>query len=109
MAKLATFALTVLVFAGAPGAGAASPSALGESQGKSQVRMRTITLDVENMTCAMCPITVRKSLEAVAGVQTAQASDKTHTATVTYDPAQASPEDLIRATTEAGYPSTVKQ
>lgn len=51
----------------------------------------------------------RGNLDTVAGVRTAQASNETHTATVTYDPARASPEDLIRATTEAGYPSTLKQ
>ena len=28
----------------------------------------TVTLEVKNMTCATCPITVRKSLEKVSGV-----------------------------------------
>ena len=29
---------------------------------------RTVTLDVKNMTCAVCPITVRKALEKAPGV-----------------------------------------
>ena len=29
---------------------------------------RTVTLTVENMTCASCPLIVRKSLERIAGV-----------------------------------------
>lgn len=29
---------------------------------------KTVTLDVQNMTCGLCPITVKKSLEKVSGV-----------------------------------------
>jgi len=29
---------------------------------------RTVTLAVQNMTCAVCPITVKKALEHVSGV-----------------------------------------
>lgn len=109
MAKLTALTFAVLLVAGVPGVSVASPSHGSENQENNQVRLRTVTLAVENMTCAMCPITVRKSLEVVPGVQSALASDETHTATVIYDPSRASPEDLIRATTEAGYPSSVKQ
>ena len=28
---------------------------------------QTVTLDVQNMTCAVCPITVKKALERVPG------------------------------------------
>jgi len=30
--------------------------------------LQTVTLDVKNMTCAVCPITVKNALEKVAGV-----------------------------------------
>jgi mercuric ion binding protein len=33
---------------------------------------QTVTLDVKNMTCALCPITVRKALEKVPGVSDAK-------------------------------------
>ena len=29
---------------------------------------RTVTLDIQNMTCAVCPIMVKKALEHVSGV-----------------------------------------
>jgi len=29
--------------------------------------LQTVTLDVQNMTCAVCPITVKKALERVPG------------------------------------------
>jgi len=66
---------------------------------------KTVTLAVENMTCAACPITVRKALEKVPGVAKVKVDLDTKSATVTFDPAKAKVEDLTWATTEAGYPS----
>jgi mercuric ion binding protein len=68
---------------------------------------QTITLDVRNMTCPLCPITVKKSLEKVAGVSGVQVDFDRKTATVTYYPDKAKPEALTQATTNAGYPSSV--
>lgn len=70
---------------------------------------RTITLDVTKMDCAVCPITVRKALEKVPGVETAQVDFKTKCAIVPFDPAKTSTEALTRATAAAGFPSSVKQ
>ncbi len=70
---------------------------------------RTATLDVTNMTCAVCPITVRKALEKVAGVDTAKVDFKTQRAVVAFDPAKTTPEALTKATAEAGFPSSLKQ
>ncbi|MDG9921759.1 cation transporter [Pseudomonas juntendi] len=33
---------------------------------------KTVTLNVQNMTCGLCPITVKKSLEKVSGVSDVQ-------------------------------------
>lgn len=65
----------------------------------------TVTLAIENMTCATCPITVRKALRQVPGVVKVEIDFDTQTAMVTFDPAQAKVEDFTRATTDAGYPS----
>jgi mercuric ion binding protein len=70
---------------------------------------KTVTLDVQNMTCPVCPLTVRKSLEKVDGVGVVTVDSETKTATVTYDPDKAQPEALIKATTNAGFPSTVQK
>ena len=69
---------------------------------------KIVTLDVQNMTCPVCPITVKASLEKVVGDSAVKVDFAKKTATVTFDPAKAKPEALIKATTEAGYPSTVK-
>jgi periplasmic mercuric ion binding protein len=70
---------------------------------------KTITLDVKNMTCEVCPITVKKSLEKVSGVSEVKVDFGKKTATVTYDPDKTKPEALTRATTNAGYPSSVRR
>jgi mercuric ion binding protein len=69
---------------------------------------KTVTLSVENMTCAACPHIVRGSLTAVPGVSHVTISFADKTATVTYDDAEAAIPALIRATTDAGYPSVPK-
>jgi mercuric ion binding protein len=69
--------------------------------------LQTITLDVHNMTCAVCPITVKKALEKVPGVTTARVDFVQKTASVTFDPEKASPAALSKATSDAGYPSTL--
>ncbi len=70
---------------------------------------KTVTLDVKNMTCAVCPITVKKSLEKVPGVTSVKVDFAKKTATVTYDPDKTKPAALTRATTNAGYPSTIEK
>jgi len=69
---------------------------------------QTIIIDVKNMTCAVCPITVRKALEKVHGVASVKVDLAAKTATVTFDPDKANAAALIKATTEAGYPASVK-
>lgn len=68
---------------------------------------RTATLDVTKMDCAVCPITVRKALEKVPGVESAKVDFKTRQAVVSFDPTRTSPEALTKATADAGFPSTV--
>lgn len=74
-----------------------------------QAELQTVTLDVQNMTCSFCPITVRKALEKVPGVVKATASLETKTATVTFDPGKTNVEALTKATANAGYPSSLKR
>ena len=86
-----------------------APSVMQSAVAAATGATKTVTLAVENMTCAVCPITVRKALEKVPGVAKVKVDFDTKTATVTFDPAKAKIEDLTRATTEAGYPSAPKR
>jgi mercuric ion binding protein len=71
--------------------------------------MRTVTLSVPGMTCAACPITVKKALVRVDGVVKAEIDFGRRLAMVTFDDARVDVAALTAATTEAGYPSTVRQ
>ena len=68
---------------------------------------QTVVLDVQNMTCSMCSITIRKALEKVPGVIDAKVDYGHKTAIVKYDPDKAGPSALVKATTNAGFPSTL--
>ncbi len=73
--------------------------------------LQTVTLDVDGMTCNMCPITVKKALKKVTGVvdvTTQYAGDGIGWAKVTFDPAKANVDALTSATQEAGYTSRLK-
>lgn len=70
---------------------------------------KTVTLAVQNMTCELCPITVKKSLEKASGVSAVKVDFDKKTATVTYDADKSQPDTLTKATTNAGYLSTVQK
>ena len=70
---------------------------------------KTVTLVVSNMTCETCPITVKKALTKVEGVSTAKVDFDKKEAVVTFDDAKTNAKALTKATTDAGYPSTVKK
>ena len=67
---------------------------------------QTTTFAVENMTCGLCPITVRKAMEKVDGVKSVAVDLDSKTATVTYDPAVTTRKTIGAASTDAGYPAT---
>ena len=70
---------------------------------------QTATLDVQNMTCELCPVTVKKSLEKVPGVSQAEVDFAKKTATVAFDADKTSASALVKATTDAGFPSTARK
>lgn len=67
---------------------------------------RITTLSVPGMTCAACPITVKRALSKVPGVEKTQILFDQRQAVVTYDDTKTSLAGLTKATTDAGYPST---
>ncbi len=69
---------------------------------------QTVKLSVPGMTCAACPITVKKALSKVDGVSKADVNFDKREAVVTFDDAKTSVQKLTKATEDAGYPSSVK-
>ena len=70
---------------------------------------KTVTLSVTSMYCAACPISVRKALEKVPGVQRVKATYEPKEAVVTFDDGKTNIESLLEATKRAGFPALVKE
>lgn len=70
---------------------------------------KTVTLEVPTMNCVTCPFTVKKALQNVEGVSKAEVTFDTKLAVVTFDTGKTTVKALTEATTNAGYPSTVKE
>lgn len=69
---------------------------------------QTVTLSVTGMTCAACPITIKKALNKVEGVENIEVNLEKKEALVTFDDAKTTVEALLEATKNAGYPSSVQ-
>ncbi len=70
---------------------------------------QTVTLSVPGMTCAACPITVKKAIARVEGVSKTSVSFDKREAVVTFDDTKATAQKLTEACANAGYPATVKK
>jgi periplasmic mercuric ion binding protein len=70
---------------------------------------RSTTLTISNMTCVLCPITVKSAISQVPGVISVEVNLDLARATVRYDDAQATIEAIAAASTNAGYPATEAQ
>ncbi len=70
--------------------------------------METVTLNVKNMTCNHCVVAVKKSLEAIEGVVSADVTLSPPRAVITCDLSRVAVDRLTAATGEEGYPSTAE-
>lgn len=68
----------------------------------------TVTFAVENMTCALCPVTVKRAMAGVDGVRSVDVDFEAKTATVVFDSAATSAEAIAAASANAGYPAMEK-
>ena len=83
--------------------------AQGEAGAGQTLAPQTVTLDVPGMTCAACPITVKKAISKVDGVSKVDVSYEKRQAVVTFDDAKTSVEALTQASENAGYPASLKE
>ncbi|MGH8790933.1 MAG: mercury resistance system periplasmic binding protein MerP [Cupriavidus necator] len=70
---------------------------------------QTVTLSVPGMTCAACPITVKKALSKVEGVNKTDVRFGKREAVVIFDDSKTNVQKLTKATEDAGYPSSLKR
>ena len=102
----------VLIIAAAIGATALGGVAVvAQSSGEATVLASaeateaTAHFSIENMTCATCPISVRKAMKRVDGVKSIEFDFESKIATVVYDPALTTAADIAAASTDVGYPA----
>ena len=69
---------------------------------------KTAVLDVKNMTCPACSITIEKALDRVPGVTKTKVDTKAATVTVSFDAERTSVPALARTVSEAGFPATAR-
>lgn len=67
---------------------------------------KQVVLDVKNMTCPACSITIEKALGHVAGVAQTKVDTEAGTVTVSFDPDRTSVPAVTHAITGAGFPAT---
>ncbi len=70
-------------------------------------QQQTVILKLENMTCSMCTVTIKKAFQKVEGVQKVAVDYDAKTAEVTFDSHNTNSAALIKATTDAGYPGSL--
>lgn len=105
---------TVMISAAALGLGAAglasavltlpSPAPAATEQAAA-VAERRATFAIQNMTCALCPVTVRRAMESVDGVKSVSVDFEAKSAAVVFDPSRTSVTAIAAASTNAGYPA----
>lgn len=69
----------------------------------------SVTLAVDNMTCALCPITVKAAISRVPGVRAVTVDLEERTAVVVYEDTQTSVDKLAEASRNAGFPARRKE
>lgn len=69
---------------------------------------QTVVLEVKNMTCPACSITIEKALEKVPGVSGQRIDTEAGTVMVTFDAERTSVPKVADAISNAGFPAKAK-
>lgn len=103
MKRFAILALGALMV----GLPVATPMAFAQSA-TAAATLTQVSFDVPDMTCALCPVTVKAAMSKVEGVQSVEVDFDARSATVIFDPALTDAAAIAEASAQAGYPANVK-
>lgn len=101
----------VLAALGAGGFLALNGNGPAEAQKSAQhaaIQTQSAVFAIENMTCATCPITVKKAMQSVEGVKSVAVDFDAKTATVIFDPAMTTTDSIGEASTNAGFAASFR-
>ncbi|MBX3069477.1 MAG: heavy-metal-associated domain-containing protein [Thermomicrobiales bacterium] len=65
-----------------------------------------ITLNVPDISCGHCELTIKEEVGALGGVSNVQPSNVTKTVVIEFDPTAVSVETIRSTLAEAGYPAS---
>lgn len=106
MNKTIMITLGVLVLgAGAIGVASLSPTEAPLMSSEAHAAVQSQTFAIEKMTCATCPITVKKAMQGVEGVKSVAVDFEAKTATANFDPKITDIAAIAAASKNAGYPA----
>lgn len=88
---------------------AVAPIAAIPAAAQSVATEQTVTFEVANMTCALCPVTVKRAMESVEGLRAVEIDFEARTATVVFDTGVTDAETIAAASANAGYPAEVTE
>ena len=77
------------------------------ASGASLAAEKTVKLSVPGMTCPSCPYMVKQAVSMIDGVKAVSATMKDRSATVTFDDAVTTLDEIQQATADIGYPSSL--
>jgi len=69
----------------------------------------TVSFTIEKMTCATCPIAVKKAMQRIDGVENVEVDYDLKTATVTFDASVTSSDEIGTASTNVGFPARLQK
>ena len=104
MKRFAILALGALML----GLPAATPFVFAQSAPATASTLTEVTFDVPDMTCGLCPVTVKAAMSGVEGVQSVEVDFDSRSAMVIFDPALTDAATIAEASAQAGYPANVK-
>jgi Cu+-exporting ATPase len=67
--------------------------------------LEQITLNVPDISCGHCELTIKEEVGALGGVSNVQPSNVTKTVVIEFDPTAVSVETIRSTLAEAGYPA----
>lgn len=70
-------------------------------------QVRSVTLEVDGVSCASCSLTIRKALKKVDGVKSIDEGKSKEFLIVKVDPAKVSDDTLVQAVKKAGFGAKV--
>ena len=85
---------------------ALAPTAFAQSTAQASPALVETTYYVENMTCALCPVTVKAAMSGVDGVRSVEIDFPARTAQVVFDPSLTDAAAIAHASEQAGYPAS---